>query len=247
MPNHAQDYTEAALWAYEMSHRQAWCILDTETTGLGGDAQICQIAVIDPKGETLLDTLVKPTVPIPPDAQRIHGITDEMVADAPRFDQVFLQLLRAVGDRDVVIYNAGYDWTLIRQSLKPYGIPLWLYGAERVVVPGGANRKPVVMTCQTWPNGATVHCAMHWYSQWVGDWNSYYGNYRWQRLPGGDHTALGDCRATLEVIRRMAASCELEAEPEQAVENAGAKLVEMPQVAVSATLPAEREYDDIPF
>jgi DNA polymerase-3 subunit epsilon len=46
---------------------------------------------------------------------------------------------------------------------------------------------------------------MQWYSQWVGEWNDYHQDYKWQRLPGGDHSALGDCKATLEVIRRMAA------------------------------------------
>jgi DNA polymerase-3 subunit epsilon len=45
---------------------------------------------------------------------------------------------------------------------------------------------------------------MHWYSQWIGDWNDYHGNYKWQRLPGGDHSALGDCRATLAVLKQMA-------------------------------------------
>jgi DNA polymerase-3 subunit epsilon len=46
---------------------------------------------------------------------------------------------------------------------------------------------------------------MHWYAQFVGDWNEYHGNYKWQRLPGGDHSALGDCRATLAVLKEMAA------------------------------------------
>lgn len=31
-------------------------------------------------------------------------------------------------------------------------------------------------------------------------------NYRWQRLPGGDHSALGDCWATLKVLQKMAES-----------------------------------------
>jgi DNA polymerase III subunit epsilon len=46
---------------------------------------------------------------------------------------------------------------------------------------------------------------MLWYSQWVGERNEYHGDYKWQRLPGGDHSALGDCKATLEVIEAMAA------------------------------------------
>ena len=55
-----------------------------------------------------------------------------------------------------------------------------------------------------WINKSTWECAMHPYSQWVGDWNDYHGSYRWQRLPGGDHTAIGDCHATYAVLQRMA-------------------------------------------
>jgi hypothetical protein len=47
---------------------------------------------------------------------------------------------------------------------------------------------------------------MDWYSQFIGDWNDYYGSYCWQKLPGGDHSALGDCIATLEIIKLMARS-----------------------------------------
>jgi DNA polymerase-3 subunit epsilon len=42
------------------------------------------------------------------------------------------------------------------------------------------------------------------YAEFVGEWNDYHGNYRYQKLPGGDHTAVGDCRATLKVIKKMA-------------------------------------------
>ena len=46
-------------------------------------------------------------------------------------------------------------------------------------------------------------CAMGWYSQYVGEPGKR-GGYRNQKLPGGDHSALGDCRATLAVIETMA-------------------------------------------
>jgi hypothetical protein len=49
-------------------------------------------------------------------------------------------------------------------------------------------------------------CAMSNYASFVGEWNDYHGNYKWQRLPGGDHSAIGDCLATLELIKKMAAS-----------------------------------------
>jgi DNA polymerase III subunit epsilon len=56
---------------------------------------------------------------------------------------------------------------------------------------------------------ASYECAMLAYSDWIGNWNEYHGNNRWQRLPGGDHTALGDCRATLKVLRKIAAAAEV--------------------------------------
>jgi DNA polymerase-3 subunit epsilon len=40
----------------------------------------------------------------------------------------------------------------------------------------------------------------------VGDWNDYHDNYKWHKLRGGDHSALGDCLATLELIRQMASA-----------------------------------------
>ena len=44
------------------------------------------------------------------------------------------------------------------------------------------------------------------YAQFVGEWNPRHGDYRWQRLPSGDHSAIGDCRATLALIHKMAVS-----------------------------------------
>jgi DNA polymerase-3 subunit epsilon len=49
-------------------------VLDTETTGLGHDAEIIEIAIICAfSGKTFINTLVKPRNPIPPSATAIHG------------------------------------------------------------------------------------------------------------------------------------------------------------------------------
>lgn len=80
------DYQKAAQWAHELTRRHDWCILDTETTGLGDNAEICQIAICDCQGNSLLNTLVKPTVTIEAQATKIHGINNEMLALAPTFD-----------------------------------------------------------------------------------------------------------------------------------------------------------------
>ena len=72
---------------YETIAARNFCVLDTETTGLK-DAEICQIAIIDHTGEVLFNTLVKPVKPIPSDAVRVHGITNEQVQNAPSWAEV---------------------------------------------------------------------------------------------------------------------------------------------------------------
>lgn len=47
-------------------------------------------------------------------------------------------------------------------------------------------------------------CAMLPYSAYIGDWDDYLKSYKWQKLPGGDHSAIGDCRSTLAIINKMA-------------------------------------------
>ena len=79
--------TSAAARAQQILAGQP-IFLDTETTGLDPRAEIVEIALIDHDGAVLLESLVKPTRPIPQDATRIHRITDGMVADAPTAGEV---------------------------------------------------------------------------------------------------------------------------------------------------------------
>lgn len=180
-------HEEAREWALDLLKKNPndWVILDAETTGLGSYDEVVQVAMIDGAGNVLMDNvLVKPTVHIPIDARRVHGITDEMVQDAPRFTQVWGEIYRHMDGKVLVIYNADFDTRILRQSAKATGDDELLFSFKRLT------------------------CAMNAYSEYVGEWNDYHGNFRWQRLPGGDHTALGDCRAVLELIRDMAAGAE---------------------------------------
>lgn len=167
----------AVQWAREVLARDDLLVLDTETTGLDRAAQIVQIAIIDRAGAVLLDSLVKPTCPIGLGAAAIHGITAAMVQDAPSFAALLPAFRALVAGKRLVIYNADFDMRLLRQSATACGVAL-----------------PRVDT----------DCVMHAYAQFVGRWNSRRGGYRWWPLPGGDHSALGDARACLAVIRRMA-------------------------------------------
>jgi DNA polymerase III subunit epsilon len=183
------DKDEAADWARGLL-ADDFVIMDTETTGLYSGDEIVQLAVIDKTGAVLLDSLLRPTQPIPRIASSIHGITDAMVEGAPTFEELYNYLLLAIGGKRVAIYNATFDIAMLNQSDQWHQMkrnPEWAclgYGG--------------------WKGLAVWEDVMGPYSAWCGDWSSYHGSYRWQRLPGGDHTALGDCRATLAVLRRMA-------------------------------------------
>ena len=75
--------------------------LDTETTGLDPDHdELLEIAIVDDSGEVLLDTLIKPSTnnPVWPEAEAIHGIAPEMVADAPTNRRVRSLAIRQSAD-----------------------------------------------------------------------------------------------------------------------------------------------------
>jgi len=188
-----RDRAAAIQWARNLAEND-YVILDTETTGLY-DAEIVQIAVIDRNGDPLLDTLVKPVNPIPADATRVHGITNDMVETSPGWESVARRLLQIISGRRVIIYNADYDIGIMYSSTATCGM-------EKV----------------QFTEVATFECAMLQYACFWGDWNSYHQSYRWQKLTAAcdqlrinqdeidapAHSALGDCLRTLELIRAMA-------------------------------------------
>lgn len=86
--------------------------LDTETTGLDpAHDDLLEIAIIGDSGEVLLNTLIKPSSnnPIWPEAEAIHGITPEMVQDAPVLSEIAPRIEAAIKGREVIIYNASFD------------------------------------------------------------------------------------------------------------------------------------------
>lgn len=76
----------------ELAGCHDWVVLDTETTGLGGDDKIICVAAVAVNGERLFQSPVRPTVPIHPKASAVNGLTDEMVADAAVFTDVYPRL-----------------------------------------------------------------------------------------------------------------------------------------------------------
>lgn len=191
------DQQQAARWAWTLLNQpDGFVLLDSETTGLnrGRADEACQIAVIDQAGHVLLDTLVRPSFPIPDEAAAIHGISNAMVAGAPTFADVLPRLLEALRGRYLVIYNLTYDLQILRNMLHAAG-----------VLRGATDYFEV-------PN---VGCAMEQYAAFWGE-PGRYDDYRWQRLESAchqqrvgqidapAHSALGDCLRTLALMKAMA-------------------------------------------
>jgi DNA polymerase-3 subunit epsilon len=115
-------------------------------------------------------------------ARMVHSISDEELATAPTLPEIWPALLAALaGKSTIVSYNVDFDRSTLLRDAARYALDLPKFDWQ---------------------------CLMHNYAQYVGDWSEYHGDYRWQRLPGGDHRALFDALAALEVMRHMAASRE---------------------------------------
>jgi len=72
--------------------------------------------------ESSFQSLVNPRRPISPKARLVHGITDEMVADAPTFDRIAGELLDFIGDSVIVAHNAPFDLGFLAFQFKGAGI-----------------------------------------------------------------------------------------------------------------------------
>lgn len=85
--------------------------LDTETTGLSPrqGATICELAIVDERGRTLINTLVNPRTSIPWQASNIHGITDAMVHGKPTLRDLMPKIRAIIRGEQVVIYNSTFD------------------------------------------------------------------------------------------------------------------------------------------
>jgi DNA polymerase-3 subunit epsilon len=103
--------------------------LDTETTGLSPESgdRIIEIGCIEMVNRRLTGThrhfYLNPERRNSEDAVRIHGLTDEFLADKPRFAQVCEELLAFLAGAEIVIHNAGFDVGFLNEELRRLGKP----------------------------------------------------------------------------------------------------------------------------
>ena len=92
-------------------------VLDTETTGLSfKDCSLIEISAARLSGREVVDrfeTFVHPDSPIPPEIERLTGITNADVADAPDPVSAVRELAEFVGGSPVLAHNATFDRTFV--------------------------------------------------------------------------------------------------------------------------------------
>lgn len=101
---------------------------DTETTGTEATDRVCEIGAVLWRGGRSVGrfhSYVRPGIPVNPEAIRVHGLTDEFLADAPSMEEVWPRFLEFVGGRTLHAHNAAFDRRLTRQSLTtPWEPPM---------------------------------------------------------------------------------------------------------------------------
>ena len=105
-------------------------IFDTETTGLNpakGD-RVIEIGAIElinkfPTGKIYHQYVNSDGFPIHPDAQRIHGISEEFLQDKPTFSAIAEGFLEFFSNGILIAHNASFDMGFINAELKRIGKP----------------------------------------------------------------------------------------------------------------------------
>lgn len=151
-------------------------VLDTETTGLKGF--IVEVAVIDTKGEVLVNTLINPECPIPAQATAIHGIRTAHVKSAPTLSDVWDEICAATQGRVIMAHNAPFDFETLQRHAERDGLNFAGHSLSDK---------------ESWLCTMRVQSLFH--------------RKPWQKLHGG-HRALGDTQLALALAERLAGKTE---------------------------------------
>jgi DNA polymerase III subunit epsilon len=106
-------------------------VIDLETTGINiGSDRIVEIAIVKimPDGARQVKRkLINPEMPIPPGATEVHGISNEMVKDAPTFKQAANEIKMFLANADLAGYNSNrFDIPLLVEEFLRSGLDIEL-------------------------------------------------------------------------------------------------------------------------
>lgn len=104
-----------------------YVVLDLETTGLDpqleGIIEIAAVRLCDGVEAGVFHRLTRPDVEISEASQAIHGISPDMIVDAPPPEAVLGELVMFLGDAPVVAHNAPFDISFLNRALALAGRP----------------------------------------------------------------------------------------------------------------------------
>lgn len=114
-------------WLAAVYDTVAFIAFDTETTGLDPvSGRIVEIGAVkfDQRGVIArYNVLINPEMPMPEEAGKVNGITDEMLKDKPLIADVFPDFFDFIGTGVLVAHNAPFDINYVNAELKRAGKP----------------------------------------------------------------------------------------------------------------------------
>lgn len=162
--------------------RLAFTVLDCETTGINPEEghQIIEIGMACYGARTrisdTLETLVRPTRPLSPEALAVHKISPERLAEAHPIGESIDRVLSFIGDSVIAAHNVKFDMTFLHTALRSLGRS----------APGNWAVDTIELSRRMWPE-MKCHCLMCMA--------------RRLDLPHqGTHRALEDVYATVELL-----------------------------------------------
>jgi len=116
---------ELARVQWVLDPEQEYVVVDIETTGGRADAhRITEIGAVKLRGDTVIgewSSLINPERSIPKFIVGLTGITDSMVADAPRFEEIADSFREFVGEAVFVAHRVKFDHGFIRAEFQRLG------------------------------------------------------------------------------------------------------------------------------
>jgi len=162
----------------------AFCVVDLETTGGAEDSRITEFGAVRVRGGEVtgeLSTLVNPHTHIPAAIAVLTGITDSMVAAAPRLADVLPAFLEFAHGCVIVAHNARFDVGFLKRACAELG---YAWPTPPVVDTVGLARS--VMMRDEVPNHRLATLARHFHAS-----------------VEPNHRALADARATVDVLHAL--------------------------------------------
>ena len=128
--------------------QEDFVVFDIETTGFSPvNNRIIEIGAVKVSGGNVVDhfsTFVNPQTPIPFEIEKLTGIRDDMVVDAPVIEEILPQFLEFARGCVLVAHNANFDMSFIQENARRQGLS-WDFtyvdtvGIARVLLPNQAK------------------------------------------------------------------------------------------------------------